>query len=323
MLASGGYDKTVRLWDVASQKPKGLPLTGHTDFVMSVSFSPDGKLLASGSNDKTVRLWDVANQSLTGESLTGHTDQVMSVSFSPDGKVLASGSDDYTVRLWDVASQSPKCEPLTGHTLGVKSVTFSPDGKMLASGGYDKTVRLWEVFTQQCLWLVDAEVNHIKSIAFNNDGRLLAFSCGNEIALLQYMPTATLPYRYCLVGYMGTTSLQAKQLNLHRAHGLTANHHRLLTQLGAKDNNQQELVVKPLVEGAEKPEPKKMIAPPLPPSVPKITSSSSSTTNPHTFFQPEKSSTPMEKVNPKDKQLHEETHRHESEQERKEKCLVM
>ena len=78
-------------------------LTGHTDSVNSVAFSPDGKTLATGSDDKTVRLWDVATRQTVGSPLTGHTGAVNSVAFSPDGKTLASGSDDGTVRLWSIA----------------------------------------------------------------------------------------------------------------------------------------------------------------------------------------------------------------------------
>jgi WD40 repeat protein len=57
-LATGSYDKTVRLWDTASRKPLGEPLQGHGKSVATVAFSPDGKTLATGSYDKTVRLWD-------------------------------------------------------------------------------------------------------------------------------------------------------------------------------------------------------------------------------------------------------------------------
>jgi hypothetical protein len=77
-------------------------LSGHTDEVNSVAFSPDGRLLASGSADYTIKLWDVASGSLV-RTLTGHTDYVLSVAFSPDGRLLASGSDDKTIKLWDIS----------------------------------------------------------------------------------------------------------------------------------------------------------------------------------------------------------------------------
>jgi energy-coupling factor transporter ATP-binding protein EcfA2 len=79
------------------------PLTGHTDHVKAVAFSPDGRTLASGSADRTVRLWNVSDPAHPvplGQPLTGHTDSILSVAFSPDGRTLASGSDDRTVRLW-------------------------------------------------------------------------------------------------------------------------------------------------------------------------------------------------------------------------------
>ena len=89
-LASGSYDGTVRLWDVATHRQIGAPLNGHDGEVYSVAFSPDGKILASGADDGTVRLWDVATHRRIGVPLNGHDGEINSVAFSPDGKILAS-----------------------------------------------------------------------------------------------------------------------------------------------------------------------------------------------------------------------------------------
>jgi WD40 repeat protein len=100
MLATTSVDRTARLWDVATGQPHGPPLTGHTEVVNEVAFSPDGRLLATTSGDQTARLWDVATGKPHGPPLTGHTSSVWGVAFSPDGRLLATTSGDHTVRLW-------------------------------------------------------------------------------------------------------------------------------------------------------------------------------------------------------------------------------
>ena len=100
ILASGSDDKTVKLWDVTTGECI-LTCKGHTNWVQSVAFSPDGQIVASGSDDQTVRLWDVT----TGECLKilqGHTEWVWSVAFNLDGQTLASASLNETIKLWDV-----------------------------------------------------------------------------------------------------------------------------------------------------------------------------------------------------------------------------
>ena len=121
LLASGSWDRSVRVWDPLTGAPVGQPLTGHTDFVASVAFGTTGDgrlLLASGSRDRSVRVWDPLTGARVGKPLTGHTGTVASVAFGTtrDGLLLASGSQDGSVRVWD---------PLTGTLVGKRIGRFS------------------------------------------------------------------------------------------------------------------------------------------------------------------------------------------------------
>jgi WD40 repeat protein len=169
-IASGGVDDgTVRLWDAATGQPSGELLTGHTDRVYSVAFSPDGTRIVSGSADKTVRLWD-ANTRQTLRILTGHQERVYGVAFSADGQRIVSGSADNTVRMWNADTGQPIGQPLTGHTAPVTSVAFSPDGTRIVSGSYDNTVRLWDADTGRPVGQpLTGHTDRVQSAAFSPD----------------------------------------------------------------------------------------------------------------------------------------------------------
>lgn len=99
----------MRLWNISRPKHPtalGEPLTGHTDSVFALAFSPDGSTLATGSyGQSSVQLWDVrapARPSRRGLPLKAHADSVYAVAFSRDGKTLATGSLDQSARLWQL-----------------------------------------------------------------------------------------------------------------------------------------------------------------------------------------------------------------------------
>ena len=170
-IASGSYDRTVRIWDAATGEPVGAPLQGDTSPVSSVVYSPDGKHIVSGSWDRTVRIWDAATGVQVGAPLQGHTGGVNSVAYSPDGTHIASGSADTTVRIWDATTGGQIGVPLQGHTNSVTSVAYSNDGKHIASGSWDHTVRIWDAFTGALLHTLAGHTGVVSSVALSPDGK--------------------------------------------------------------------------------------------------------------------------------------------------------
>jgi serine/threonine protein kinase len=147
-------------------------INGHSDWVFTVAFSPDGEMLASGSFDNTIKLWEIKTGNLI-KTLEGHTYWVNSVAFSPDGEILASGSWDWTIKLWDIKT-GKLLKTLKGHTDAVNSVAFSPDGDILASGSEDNTIKLWEIKTGNLIKTLEGHTDAVNSVAFSPDGDILA-----------------------------------------------------------------------------------------------------------------------------------------------------
>ena len=140
LLASGGADKTVQLWDLESLKRKRT-YRGQRDFITALAFSSNGKMLAGGALDGRIRVWSTLSRR-TLRLLRGHKGKVGDLAFSPSGKLLASASEDGTVRLWNLNRRSSS-RALTGHVGGATALAFAPNGQQLASAGANGNVRLW------------------------------------------------------------------------------------------------------------------------------------------------------------------------------------
>ncbi|MCS6968077.1 MAG: protein phosphatase 2C domain-containing protein [Cytophagales bacterium] len=141
---------------------------GHTAYVCSVVFFPDGRYALSGSGDSTLKLWDIP----TGEclqTLKEHGGVVYSVAFSPNGRYALSASEDNTLKLWD--PPTGRClKTMKGHDNIVRSIAFSPDGRYALSGSDDFTLKLWDIQTGQYLKTLEGHKNIVRSVAFSPDG---------------------------------------------------------------------------------------------------------------------------------------------------------
>src|SRR5262249_18168858 len=157
-LASGGEDKTVRVWDATTGR-EILGLRGHTDRCGCVAFSPDGHRLASASSDETIRIWD--GTPLRGDergqatlTFNEHGDEIRGVAFSPDGpdgpdrRRIVSAGHDGLVKVWDaqtgrVSAEFSDHEKFGGQRVVVFCLAWHPQGRLIASVGLD-TARAWD-----------------------------------------------------------------------------------------------------------------------------------------------------------------------------------
>jgi WD40 repeat protein len=179
-LASASADRTVRVWDLATNETWAT-LTGHRGPVYAVAFSPDGQTIASAGRDRCVRLWDAATGKARPVVLRGRR-AVFAAAFSPDGQSIAGGGADGSVTVWDVARGQVRatCQR-TDRPGAILALAFSPDGKLLASAHRHGTVTLWDlekgeervVLRQGRRYLIWSG-ERAAAVAFSPDGRLVA-----------------------------------------------------------------------------------------------------------------------------------------------------
>ncbi|KAJ3094570.1 hypothetical protein HDU97_007900 [Phlyctochytrium planicorne] len=160
-------------------------LSGHTEAVLCVSFSPDSTKLASGSGDMTIRIWDL-NTSTPQFTLEGHTNWVQIVSWSPNSKMLASGSMDKTIRLWDAKTGKALGDALKAHTQVVTGLSWepmhsNPQCSRFASASKDGTVKIWDALNRRIIMSLSQHTAPVMCVKWGGEGLIYSASRDKSI----------------------------------------------------------------------------------------------------------------------------------------------
>ncbi len=146
ILATGGYDKDILLWDAKTGQNIGK-LSGHNGAVYDLDFDPKGKLLCSASADETVKLWNVATRERLDTFSQCEAEQY-TCRFDPSGERVFAAGADRRIRVWKVIDRDkPEVNPMImsvfAHENAVVQVRFNEDGSQLVSAGNDQQVKRW------------------------------------------------------------------------------------------------------------------------------------------------------------------------------------
>lgn len=171
LLVSGGCDRDVRVWNLATGYPQ-YTLRGHTSTVRCLKMS-DANTAISGSRDTTLRIWDL-KKGVCKHVLIGHQASVRCLEIH--GDIVVSGSYDTTAKIWSI-SEGKCLRTLTGHFSQIYAIAF--DGKKIATGSLDTSVRIWDPTDGKCLAVLQGHTSLVGQLQMRDDTLVTGGSDGS------------------------------------------------------------------------------------------------------------------------------------------------
>ena len=177
MLAGGGEDKTLRVWEPSSGAggDARILLPGHTEPIQALAFAPDGQTAATAGQDATARVWSLSRIRASQRASLPHGGAVTTVAYSPDGKTLATAVHNKTILLWDLTSIKPTLRAeLAGYSKGIRLVLITPDAEMVIGVGVENHVINWSFRSGELRSVWELPAGRALSVALTLDGRYFA-----------------------------------------------------------------------------------------------------------------------------------------------------
>jgi WD40 repeat protein len=193
LVASGSYDKTVRIWETANGT--ALRTLPGDDAVYAVAFEPNGKRVISGGNDGVIVIHDAENGQRIDPPLrpeaTYSWDRlpaVLALAVASDGTRVASGHADATLKIWNFNTRA-LLHAVKRHADAVTSVVYAPDGKTIVTGSADGTVRTWDADSGQSVLVFPGHAGPVFAVAISPDGNRIAAGGSGPAVLIWNLAT--------------------------------------------------------------------------------------------------------------------------------------
>jgi WD40 repeat protein len=178
IIAAGGNENTILLWDALSGQQIGSPLQGHTSWIESLVFSPDNRMLVSSDLDGGIMYWDISQSKMIRQVDSGYHYGGVLLAMTPDGELLINGNGRGEITTWEAATGQRRASWQVCEAEGewVSSIAASPRDGLIAAACSEGQIRFWDPVDGEPIGQAIETYPYPENLTFSADGSKLAFS---------------------------------------------------------------------------------------------------------------------------------------------------